>query len=113
MKIIGILTKGLGEGALYMKKYQKYFSELFYPGTLNIKPKQIYTLRKAKITITPEEEGIFPVDLYPIIIQKTYKGYLIKPHKNKHKEIIEIISKNNLRETLQLNDGDEIECELE
>lgn len=111
----GKVVSGLGEGAFYVEKYAPLFnSELgFTPfhGTLNIAGNILLDDAK-KVTITPE--GSFqPVDCYPIVINKNYKAAIVKPHVTRHKEIIEIIAPVNLRETLQLQDGDEITCELE
>ena len=107
--IKGIVTSGLGKGAFYIQKYAKYLPLTSFPGTLNIKSS--YQLPKGK-TISPKEVDLHPIDIYPILINNTYKGIIVKPHKTQHNNILEIVAEINLRETLQLQDGDEITCEL-
>ena len=114
MQIIGKITAGIGKGKYFVEKYQQYFIEhlefISYPGTLNLHVTEYPSLPvEKKIIIKPSGQG--QVDCYPILINNTYKGAIIIPHKTTHgKDIIEIISPKFFRE--EYNEGDEIKCEL-
>ena len=116
MIIKGKLITGLGKGQYFIPKYnsefQKYLGFLCYPGTVNIKVKEIHTFPTGKkIEIKPQQGG--QVDCYLVNINKVLKGAIVIPHKTIHaKDIIEIVAPVNIREELYLNDGDEITCEL-
>ena len=114
--MLGIVTSGTGKGSYFIKLYSSLFEKILgfipFPGTLNIQVKKVPLLNNDK-KITLQKQGYGDVDCYPVIIQKIYKGFLIRPHKTTHPEnILEIISSINLRKTLNLHDGEEIECEL-
>ena len=112
----GIIISGTGKGAYFVRLYSSVFQQKLgfaaFPGTLNLKVLKAPPLdHKKKISLTTEGYG--QVDCYPIFIQKTYKGYLLRPHKTTHPDtILEILSDVNLKERLHLQDGDELECEL-
>jgi len=117
MKITGIVTAGLGEGVVYVEKYNTLFFEKLgfscFPGTLNLKVVTMPTLPfDKKITIVPGDKGLFPVDCYKVRIGKEgIEGAVVLPHKTRHKNIVEIISAQNLRKALNLHDRDEVVCE--
>jgi riboflavin kinase, archaea type len=112
----GIILSGTGTGAKYVKLYLDVFEDKLgitpYLGTLNIKVNELPKLDYKKM-IQVQKEGFAKVDCYPIIVQKNYKGFLIKPHITQHPDdVVEIISEINLREKLKLNNEDKLECEL-
>ncbi|MBS3116492.1 CTP-dependent riboflavin kinase [Candidatus Woesearchaeota archaeon] len=117
MIIKGKIVSGLQKGHLFVSQYnpefQKWLGFSSYPGTLNIKVKDVLLFPlQNKIQIKPPEGGI--VDCYLTIINNVLKGAIVIPHKTRHpREIIEIIAPANIREMLHLKDGDEIQCELE
>ena len=116
MKEIGIVQHGLGDGAVYMHKYARYFADRlgmdFYLGTLNVKIDKPLARLPDPILIIPEETDLYPVACYPIKINDT-PAFLVVPQITEHPNtILEIIAEENLRETLKLNDGDVVEIEL-
>ena len=118
MLIKGIVSSGLGKGSHFTPQYNESLKEVIsfipFPGILNLAVNNYPFLPEdKKIFITPEKIDLYPIDIYPIKIQNIYKGYIIKPHKTQHKNIVEIVAAVNLREKLKLNNGDEITCELE
>ncbi len=112
----GRVISGQGKGAFYVQYYapelQKALGFLPYGGTLNIqlsRPPRLPLSKKKAVIKTNYGD----VDCYPILFQKKYKGAIVRPQKTTHPpQIVEIISPFNLRETLHLRDGDEIECAL-
>jgi len=118
MKVKGKVTSGSGEGAFYVNKYVTYFENALgftcHPGTLNVKVNDLPDFSKyLKIEVKPSEENLMQVDCYLININDAYDGAIVIPHKTVHdKDTIEIIAAVDLRDRLQLNDGDEFECEL-
>ena len=114
--MLGKLLSGTGKGAFFIQLYSELFEQNLglkpFPGTVNIQVKKVPLLKNDK-KITLQKQGYGDVDCYPVLIQKAYKGFLIRPHKTTHPEnTLEIISSINLRKTLNLHDGEEIECEL-
>lgn len=109
----GIVQSGFNEGSYYVAKYSDLFESSVgfspFPGTLNVLMN--IALPDTKRTITPDG-NFHPVDCHQILINKKYKGAIVIPHKSRHIGIVEIIAPINLRKELQLQDGDEIECEL-
>ncbi|MBI2665122.1 CTP-dependent riboflavin kinase [Candidatus Woesearchaeota archaeon] len=114
--VIGKLISGTGKGAYFVSLYSKVFQEKLgftpFPGTLNLKIEGHFNLKEDK-KIALKKDGFGDVDCFPIILQKEYKCYLIRPHKTVHPgNILEIVAPVNLRELFHLNDGDDLECEL-
>lgn len=120
----GVVTSGMGEGKYYLsvKGYMEQFKrKLFfnpYKGTLNLK-----TLEPNKISILRESNGLkidgfqdgertfgagkcFPAKIGNI------NCAVILPERSHYSDIIEIISKDYLREKLKIRDGDEIGVEI-
>ena len=118
MEIRGKVTSGLGEGQKYVEKYIPYFEQALgftcFPGTLNIKVGKLPQFNGfKKYTLAPTEPNLFPVDCYLVLINGEYDGAIIIPHKTDHdKDTIEVVAPVELRDTLNLKDGDEILCEL-
>jgi riboflavin kinase, archaea type len=114
--MMGKVTSGVGEGRRYVQQYlpilEKTLGFTCFPGTLNIEVNNIPEL-KNKITVLGPEENSVPVDCHLICIQDTYEGAIVRPHISKHgKNILELVAPINLREKLNVQDGDEIQCEL-
>ncbi len=128
MMITGRVCTGLGKGNQYVPKYNMHFKEKLgmecHPGTLNLQIDEdsidlvadVLTEKK-EVRIEPEQGGI--VDCYPVAIrstkmgQKVYNGAIVIPHKTAHgQDTVELISPVHLRQELELQDGDEIICEL-
>ncbi|MDD9953284.1 MAG: CTP-dependent riboflavin kinase [Candidatus Woesearchaeota archaeon] len=112
----GVVTSGLGEGAQYVEKYNKYFQEVlgvqFFPGTVNLKVRERPAMQNGTI-VTPEEDGLFPVTCYPATCDEK-QVFVVSPRKTEHgDDIVELLATENLRESLHLQDGDELQCELD
>ena len=122
MKLAGIVTKGLGEGAFFMSM-EHYRNEIkkklgfdAYPGTLNVKiDKQASFNRPNKIKIEGYKEknkkfggaACYRARLNGI------EGAVIVPDLTRHdKKIIEFIAPVCLKSELSLKDGDEIDIEM-
>jgi len=123
MTIVGRVTSGLGEGAFYMR--QKGYKEQFqkklwlvpYEGTLNLK---VQGADFAKLKILWEEGGI-PIDGFQAegrtfggakCFRATLKNIdcaVILPLRTHHTDILEVISKDYLRDRFQLLEGDAVE----
>ena len=117
----GILISGFGEGKFYMQKYSDNFRDKLgyipWLGTLNIKINSKINISKDCVVIdgfNEAEKTFGSIKCYPCIINnKNIKVNLVVPEINKHKEnIIELISPLNLRKTLNIKDGDEINIKL-
>ena len=117
MEIKGFVASGLGEGALYVGKYNKYFLGKLgfeaFPGTLNLKcAADIGEIFKGSMVIRPEEKGLFPVHVRDAIINNKVKGAVVGPVKTVHKGILEVIAPLNIKEYLGLNEGDMVRVRL-
>ena len=118
MQITGEVTSGLGEGSVYVNKYLPYFESILgftcFPGTLNLNIKKKLDLNGAKkFTIEPDDKILGKVDCYLVRINDDYDGAIVVPQKTRHNQnIIELIASVDLRNSLQLKDGDTLTCEL-
>ena len=131
LKIKGEVFSGFGEGGYYisLEAYKKQFKEKLnldpYLGTLNIKLSSLSDLRKKnilensafpKIKISGFKEGkrtFGDVDAIKVKINNKIDGAILFIQRTHHSSpILEIISKEYLREKLDLKDGDEIELEI-
>ncbi len=127
IEISGQISSGLGEGQYYLGQ-EEYLSQIQeklgfkpFPGTLNI-------------TVTPEEYSkldLLPssaliqiggfeaqgrtfgkADCIPVLVEKIECAIII-PKRSHHTDVLEIISKVQLREKLGLKDGDGILVKVE
>ena len=119
----GTLISGLGEGQYYISQdgYMKQFQEKLwfkpYPGTLNLK---IEGNELSKLQILRDHDGIMmegfesegrtfgKVKCYLTDIQNVECAVII-PLRTHYSDVLEIISRHFLRETLKLKDGDIVE----
>jgi len=121
----GRVFSGMGEGAYYMSQagYKRQFYATLgyypYPGTLNIKlydPIMVNQNKILRMTKGIQIKGFRdkartfgPVKLYPAIILDRIEGAVIYAERSIYgPDVIELISKYNLRKKLNLNDGMEI-----
>jgi riboflavin kinase len=127
MKIKGVITKGLGEGRFFLSlpPYKKGFEKALgfapFEGTLNVRLDLKYiefieSLKKNPDFIVPgfEFEGrkYFQIKLSKASIFEE-KGALIFPYFNHHPpEVVEFVAKISMREKYKLNDGDEVEINI-
>ncbi|MBW2989563.1 CTP-dependent riboflavin kinase [Candidatus Woesearchaeota archaeon] len=119
--ISGLVEKGIGEGSYYLsqKQYQKQIKNKFgfdaFPGTLNAQVDEEdiipFLAKKRPVQIegfTTKTRTFGPLTAYEIRIGKI-KGAIIRPERARHPEgVIEIAAPVNLRQSLNLKDGDRI-----
>lgn len=124
----GKLFSGLGEGAYYINQegYRKQFREKLgfdpYPGTLNIRLKAGYENKKSAIeslTLIPiegfktENRKFGPVKCAKVIINDGIEASVVLALRSHYgPDVIEIVSRENLRKKLKLKDGDTIEVRV-
>ena len=118
----GRVRSGMGEGARFvgMTKYQERFKEGLgfqaFPGTLNVRidsldgMKRLRSLRGIMIEgFRKGEKDFGVVECFPCTVNSV-DGAVIVPERTRHEpDIIEVISRHNLRERLGLADGDSAE----
>ncbi len=123
IEITGEVVSGLGEGRYYIMKegyYRQIKEKLFfepYPGTLNIKvyPKDMQKVETLKnlpgICIKGfVSEGRTFGDVKAFLCTINGKdAAVIIPERSHYTDIIEVIAGKNLREELNLEDGDPVE----
>ena len=118
----GVLFSGIGEGAWYVSQrgYRKQFIERLgfdpFPGTLNLRLKRNYEDERKALKTIPHididafrdgERSFGPVICYRAKINDTEDGALISAVRTHYADdVIELISPNNLRAKLRLEDGD-------
>ncbi|MHC1625873.1 MAG: DUF120 domain-containing protein [Methanoculleaceae archaeon] len=123
----GVVITGLGEGRYYMglSGYRDQFREKFgfepYPGTLNLRiqpgdqpvRRRLSALDWVKIHgFTAENRTFGEVKALPCRIDKI-SGAIIVPGRTHYPEdVLEIIAPVNLRQALNLSDGDIVEVEV-
>ncbi|MDO9538175.1 MAG: DUF120 domain-containing protein [Thermoplasmata archaeon] len=123
----GVVASGLGEGQYYLNKpgYRNQISEKLgfipFDGTLNLKvtesemsklsmlqPSQRIQIESFKADgRTFGEAECIPVKINEIICA------IILPKRSHHSEVLEIISASQLRQTLELKDGDVVSVVVE
>ncbi len=124
-KIHGKVAAGLGEGQYYIsvEGYKNQFIQKLgfepYPGTLNLKLAEPLAFARAfrgsiRIEGFRDENRTFgECRCYPVKINGI-KGAIIRPERSSYPaDLVEVIAPVNLRETLCLSDGDEVEVMLE
>lgn len=126
MKFKGSVVSGMGKGSrfLTLKEYtlqcERNIGFIPFPGTLNIR---IETEDIRKFCRLKKQDGIVllgfkknrkvfgSVKCFRAVILKREVAVVI-PEKSSSKDVIEIISDKNLREELNLSDGDSVEVEV-
>jgi len=119
----GRIVTGLGEGQYYISLdgYKKQFVEKLgfepYPGTLNLHLKEPFAHHEAsaiKIDGFKDESRTFGGCKCYVVRIEGVKCAIIRPDRSSYPlNLVEIIAPVNLRKTLGLKDGDEIEVILE
>lgn len=122
VSFVGKVVSGMGEGRYYTAQggYSKQFKEklgiLAFPGTLNV---EIRHIDKNKIRLIKKHAGILidsfesnnrtfgAVQCFPAKINNL-DGAIVLPARSHYSNILEFISKYNLREKLKLKDDDEV-----
>jgi len=126
MGIEGIIVSGLGEGRYYISQpeYRRQFKDKVafvpYPGTLNVR---LSGGDLSKVMVLRDSDGIeiqgFQRDGRTFGSGKVFKATLngtecavIIPLRSHYTDIVEVISKERLREALGLKDGDRVELRI-
>ena len=125
-EIEGIITSGLGEGKYYLsqKEYIKEFKDKLgftpYQGTLNVKLhpdniEKIYVLKSCMgVTIKgfKDKNRTFGEVTAFFCLINDLDGAVVLPKRTHYKDIIEIVSKHNLRKKFTLKDGDTVKLTI-
>ncbi len=91
-----------------------------YPGTLNLEivdPESLQAFRKLKASkgfeITPEDPSFCSAQCYPVLINGQLKGAIVFPLVKDYPENkMELIAPQNIKETLSVKAGDNLELEI-
>jgi len=124
MKILGFVISGTKKGGYFIS--QKYYSEQFkeklgfkpFPGTLNIQIQeenleQIAKIPTEEIGIIQGKKGFGEVKYIKASLNGEINGALIFPVKTQHpQDILEFIASENLREKLNLQDGELVNLDI-
>lgn len=124
MKLNGEVTTGLGKAAFFLS--QDFYVNNFikncgfkpYPGTLNVIVPDEYLAQINEIkdnceNIIKPDEGFGAVRFIEAILNDEIKGAIVFPAKTEHTEnYLEFIAEKNLRDELNLKDGDIVSIEF-
>ena len=124
MSISGIIVSGTRKGSYFVS--QKVYSDQFkhvlgfkpFPGTLNIEVdeenlEEIINIPPQKMNIIHGKEGFGDVKYIKSTLNNKIDGALLFPVKTEHPpKILEFIASENLREDLNLKDGDLVTLKL-
>ena len=125
IKLRGIVARGLGESKNFTEipwVKRQFIDRLGinpYPGTFNIivaaeDGEKLNALHKVQgIEITPEDDNFCTASGLPVLINSRIKGAAIIPQVADYPPMqLEIISAENIKQTLSLDDGDRVEIEF-
>jgi riboflavin kinase len=119
----GEVYSGFGEGLRFMilpwvkSRIKEALGFEPYIGTLNLRVSADYEidelLSRFKGEIIPPEKGYLQGRLYRALIKREIQGGLVRPEVPDYpKNIVELIAPVCLRQTLGLEDGDEVEFQV-
>ena len=123
----GELFSGLGEGSYYIGQegYRKQLKKKLgfdpYPGTLNLRVKSGYENEKNILNSLPlisiegfttEKRSFGPAKCAKAIINDDQVSIILAMRSHYGSDVIEIVSKENLRKKLKLKDGDTIKIKI-
>lgn len=124
MKTIqGKVESGLGDFGVWIKRLHEHYERKtgmkLFPGTLNIKCPEVWTLPPNCIRLEAEEYGgIVSVSMVPCRIFGR-KAFILRTDANENgtgdhsRRVIEIATDVKLRDVYHLKDGDSVEIELD
>ena len=118
----GVVVSGMGNFSYWIEKLESFYSQKtgmhLYPGTLNLRLPEPYSLPADVIRLEKEEYGgTVSVSLLPCTIFGR-RAFLLRTDKNESgqgdhpRNIIEIATDVKLRDAYGLKDGDEVEVFL-
>lgn len=127
MILVGTVVSGLGTAKTWVKMIEEVFQKKtgmkLFPGTLNIKLRDGYTV-KPYLVLKPNEYGgtqnvlIQKCNITNIKNNNSTEAYIVRAEKNAGKngdhavDIVEIVSDVNLRKKYNLKDNDFISIEI-
>lgn len=126
LKIEGRLQSGIGRGAQFLglewvqKQLREKLGLVPFPGTLNLQVSPdacsaVYAQRGGFLKIADPAAPGCPGYVKRVTLQgegRSYRSaYLILPELTMYKDVLEIIAEDNLREKLNLKDGDKVQVE--
>ena len=118
----GVVVSGMGNFSYWLEKLESYYTQKtgmrFFPGTLNLRLEQPYSLPAEVIRLEKEEyDGTVSVSMVrcrifdrPAFLLRTDANEAGRGHHPKN--IIEIATDIKLRDQYQLQDGDAVEVHL-
>jgi riboflavin kinase len=126
VKIWGRIVEGLREAGNFTEipwVKKQFISKLSidpYPGTLNLEifdSESLQAFKKLKTTkgvkITPEDPSFCSAQCYPVLIGGRLKGAIVFPLVDSYPENkMELIAPKNIKETLSVKAGDDLEVEI-
>jgi riboflavin kinase len=127
IKLFGSVTSGLGEGSYYVSQpgYRRQFKRALgfdpYPGTLDLKLSDESLDLKGLLESSPgkriegfktHERTFGPVRCF-LAKLRGMQVAIVLPTRSTHTDILELIAAKNIRKTLRLKNGDEVEVEVE
>ena len=122
----GWVVSGVGRGAEFLslewvqRELRQRLFLLPYPGTLNLRVASevrdaLFARRDSFLRIADPSSASCPAYLQRVILRANGctcpSAYLILPELTMYKDILEVISAYNLRQKLNLKDGDRVEIE--
>ncbi len=126
LKVRGTVITGMKEGKYYvpLPEYNRQFKDKLgirpFPGTLNLRiqdmeAKLILADRRGVVIEGFQHQGRFlgAIKCFPSVINKKLKGFTILPSRSHYGlDVLEVISRVNLRKALRLKDGDTVEVSI-
>ena len=127
-KTTGSVTSGLGRGAEFLRldwvleELSRKLDLIPFPGTLNLRVglearEALFAHRHSFLRIANPSDPTCPGYLRRVKLtantQTCCSAHLILPELTMYKDVLEVIAAENLRQTLQLQDGDPVEIEIE
>lgn len=125
IKLHGIATRGISQSKFFTEIpwVRKQFADKLnitpYPGTFNITVvagdrEKLNQVKEARGTeIVPEDKNFCAASSFPVLINRQIRGAVIIPQVADYPEAkLEVISAENIMESLALKDGDQVEVEV-
>ena len=118
----GVVVSGMGNFSFWIEKLESYYTQKtgmrLFPGTLNLRLAEPYSLPAEVIRLEKEEYGgTVSVSLVPCSVFGK-QAFLLRTDANEEgrghhpKNIIEIATDVKLRDVYELRDGDEVEVDF-
>ncbi len=119
----GKVVSGMGNFSYWIEKLREHYLSKtgmnLYPGTLNVQLEEPYSLPQRVIRLEGQEYGgTVSVNMVPCSIGEK-RAFLLRTDANEQelghhpKTIVEIATDIRLRDHFDLNDGDQVEIEIE